>query len=150
MKKTMARLKQLTLGLTWRGDFTLVMSTSRIACHSWSRTWVYHIQALWPWRWLQMWCPNTWTTQIKKVMCPLCDKQLLFHLWSIWHDIQIPEWYRTWLVSSNKHISKSLTPVGRIGAYSLDFKMKVTFRHIFHYEINVTFGGISLKLRQMN
>ena len=32
--------------------------------------------------------------------------------------------------------------------YSLCFKTKVTFGHNLHYEIKVTFGEISLKLRQ--
>ena len=34
--------------------------------------------------------------------------------------------------------------------YSLCFKIEVTFGHIVRYEIKVTFGGISLKLRQTN
>jgi hypothetical protein len=34
--------------------------------------------------------------------------------------------------------------------YSLRFTIKVTFGHKVHYEIKVTFGEISLKLRQTN
>jgi hypothetical protein len=34
--------------------------------------------------------------------------------------------------------------------YSLRFKIKVTFGHKLHYEIKVTVGEISLKLRQTN
>jgi hypothetical protein len=34
--------------------------------------------------------------------------------------------------------------------YSLHFKIKVTFGHKMRYEMKVTFGEISLKLRQTN
>jgi hypothetical protein len=34
--------------------------------------------------------------------------------------------------------------------YSIRFKIKVTFGHKLCYEIKVTFGEVSLKLRQMN
>ena len=34
--------------------------------------------------------------------------------------------------------------------YSLHFKTKVVFGHKLRYEIKITFGEISLKLRQMN
>ena len=35
-------------------------------------------------------------------------------------------------------------------SYSLCFKMKLTFGHKLRYKIKVTFGEISLKLRQTN
>jgi hypothetical protein len=34
--------------------------------------------------------------------------------------------------------------------YSIRFKIKVTFGHKLCYEIKVTFGEVSLKLRQMH
>ena len=37
-----------------------------------------------------------------------------------------------------------------VGKYSLCFKMKAMFGHKLRYEIKVTFGVISLKLRQTN
>ena len=57
------------------------------------------------------------------------------------------EWWRHFLLQSPPLWSP---PSCSLSLYSLRFKIKVTFGHKLHYEINGPFGEISLKLRQTN
>ena len=58
---------------------------------------------------------------------------------------------RSVLVNTNWKTSSIACSSHRKGnKYSLCFNIKVTFGHKLHYKMKVTFGEISLKLRQTN